>query len=245
MTRKPLPIDGKHFVKEGEWVGSIAISYGFTDWEKDVWNIPQNAALKKIREDPHLLAAGDVLYISQRKEKELPGGTEQKHRFKLKTPSEVLRIRILDGNGEPLKNEPYVLNIEFEAGGGVFRQQYSETDRAGVLIESIPSTAIKGKLILTKMEQEINFQLGYLTPMDLNNKKLLIRGVQERLKNLGFDPGPIDGIDGPRSQHAVQTFQEFCKKNAGGDDSSIIDSGPIDGIVGPKTLNAIKTYYGC
>lgn len=34
-----------------------------------------------------------------------------------------------------------------------------------------------------------------------------IRGVQEGLAALGFDPGVIDGIDGPKTQGAVMAFQ--------------------------------------
>jgi len=34
-----------------------------------------------------------------------------------------------------------------------------------------------------------------------------LRGVQQGLAVLGFDPGPADGIDGPRTQGAVRAFQ--------------------------------------
>ena len=44
---------------------------------------------------------------------------------------------------------------------------------------------------------------GGPTTIDLSS----LRGVQQGLAALGFDPGPIDGIDGPRTRAAVSAFQ--------------------------------------
>lgn len=49
-----------------------------------------------------------------------------------------------------------------------------------------------------------------------------VRDVQRRLGELGYSPGPVDGIFGPRTENAVRAFQR--------------DSGlAVDGIVGPRT----------
>jgi putative peptidoglycan binding protein len=48
-------------------------------------------------------------------------------------------------------------------------------------------------------------------------------GVQQRLKELGFDPGPIDGIYGPLTKKAVRSFQE--------NNPELV----LDGIPGPLT----------
>jgi peptidoglycan hydrolase-like protein with peptidoglycan-binding domain len=46
-----------------------------------------------------------------------------------------------------------------------------------------------------------------------------VRGLQEKLNELGFDAGPADGIFGPRTERAVMAFQT--------------DKGlSIDGVVG-------------
>jgi peptidoglycan hydrolase-like protein with peptidoglycan-binding domain len=34
-----------------------------------------------------------------------------------------------------------------------------------------------------------------------------VSGVQARLQNLGFDPGKVDGVLGPRTRAAIRTFQ--------------------------------------
>jgi peptidoglycan hydrolase-like protein with peptidoglycan-binding domain len=62
-------------------------------------------------------------------------------------------------------------------------------------------------------------QFGYINLDDFD-------GVQSALEKLGFDPGTVDGKNGPNTQKAVRAFQA----------SASID---IDGIVGPKTRQAM------
>jgi peptidoglycan hydrolase-like protein with peptidoglycan-binding domain len=51
--------------------------------------------------------------------------------------------------------------------------------------------------------------------------------VQDALSKLGFDPGQVDGRNGPKTQAAVRQFQTACMI-------------PADGIVGPQTRGALK-----
>jgi len=53
-----------------------------------------------------------------------------------------------------------------------------------------------------------------------------IEGVQKALSKLGFDPGKIDGKDGPNTQKAVRAFQAHATIK-------------IDGIVGSETRKAL------
>lgn len=51
--------------------------------------------------------------------------------------------------------------------------------------------------------------------------------LQMILQSLGYDPGPIDGIFGPRTKNAIMRFQR--------------DNGlKVDGIVGPETMRVIN-----
>lgn len=53
--------------------------------------------------------------------------------------------------------------------------------------------------------------------------------LQQRLKQLGYKPGPTDGIYGPQTRRAVQDFQEAQGwRNAG-----------ADGLMGPMTLDRL------
>lgn len=51
--------------------------------------------------------------------------------------------------------------------------------------------------------------------------------LQLILQSLGYDPGPIDGIFGPRTKNAVMRLQR---------DNGIT----VDGIVGPETMRIIN-----
>lgn len=51
--------------------------------------------------------------------------------------------------------------------------------------------------------------------------------LQLILQSLGYDPGPIDGIFGPRTKNAVMRLQR---------DNGIT----VDGIVGPETMRVIN-----
>ena len=50
--------------------------------------------------------------------------------------------------------------------------------------------------------------------------KNLVRAVQERLKALGFEPGPIDGIYGPQTRRAIMDFQNAMNLQIDGKISS-------------------------
>src|SRR5262249_6134238 len=52
------------------------------------------------------------------------------------------------------------------------------------------------------------------------------QGLQKALKKLGYDPGAIDGISGPKTKAAIQKFQQANGLSA-------------DGIAGPKTQAAL------
>lgn len=53
-----------------------------------------------------------------------------------------------------------------------------------------------------------------------------VKAYQQALKNAGFDPGPIDGIKGPKTIAAIKAFQKA---------KGLV----VDGIVGPKTTAAL------
>jgi hypothetical protein len=54
-----------------------------------------------------------------------------------------------------------------------------------------------------------------------------VEGYQEALRVLGFDPGPIDGIAGPRTRAAAEAFQRA-------------EGLTVDGVVGPQTRARLR-----
>ncbi|MFL6417350.1 MAG: peptidoglycan-binding protein [Bryobacteraceae bacterium] len=57
-----------------------------------------------------------------------------------------------------------------------------------------------------------------------------IRDAQHALKDKGFDPGPVDGVDGPATRAAVKKYQTQQNISA-------------DGVLGPKTLDALGVKH--
>jgi len=182
----------KHKVKQGECISSIAEQYGL--FPNALWNQPENSQLKRRRKNPNVLFPSDELFIPERQEKSEKGSTEQLHRFRKRGVPAKLRVRI-QRNNKTIADAEYTLEIESNIYEGW-------TDPDGWIEESIHPGARKGKLILRAGHRQFNLQLGYLDPIDE------LSGVQARLKNLGFDPGPIDGKMGPRTQAALREFQE-------------------------------------
>jgi len=57
----------------------------------------------------------------------------------------------------------------------------------------------------------------------------VVRHVQRRLRELGFRPGPVDGLFGPRTERAVRNFQQ-------------VHGLSVDGIVGPQTRTHLRHH---
>lgn len=180
---------GDYVVKPGDCISSIAKEKGHF-WDT-IWNDGGNAELKEARKEPNVLYPGDKVVIPEKEQKQEPGATEQRHRFCRKGEPTYLRLRILDQD-EPRANEPYTLLI-----GGERRE--GTTDKDGYLSEPIPGNAREAKLIMGGDEYKL--QLGHLDPVSS------VAGVQQRLNNLGFGCGKVDGIFGPRTKGALSAFR--------------------------------------
>lgn len=205
----------RHEVNQGDCISSIAFEYGF--FPDTVWNHPNNAELKNQRKDPNVLMPGDIVFVPDRRGKEVSKPTDQVHKFKVKNTPEKLNLQLLK-EGEPRAGEEYELEIDDLKFTGT-------TDSQGRIQQSIPPNAKQGRLTLKKSEEAFEIRLGHLDPHDQ------ITGVQGRLRHLGFYFGPIDGQMSPELEHAIQEFQ-------------ISKELEPDGELGSKTINALKDLYG-
>lgn len=201
-------------VKQGDCISSIAFEHGF--FADTIWNHPNNAELKKKREDPNVLLPGDEVFILDKRLKEVSEPTNQVHKFKCKNTPEKFKLQLLKEN-EPRANEDYELEIDELKFSG-------KTDSQGRLEQTIPPNAKQGKLILKNGEEVYPLMLGHLNPHDE------ITGVQGRLRHLGFYFGAIDGKISPQFDHAVQAFQ-------------IGQDIEPDGELNDETLNALEKSY--
>ena len=129
-----------------------------------------------------------------------------------------------DEEGQPLSNFKYKLVIE-----GVIRE--GQTGENGLIQEEIRTLDEEGELTVFPVDASedgftCHVKLGHLDPVNE------VSGIQARLNNLGFDAGPIDGIDGPITRRAIKAFQEQQGLS-------------VDGIVGPQTQAKLKEVHGC
>jgi Putative peptidoglycan binding domain len=209
---------GNHVVREGECMSSLAAQKGlFVD---QIFEHPANAQLSTVRGDPNILLPGDRVTIPQFALKDVDRATEQRNRFVLQGEPVFLRIQVMDRD-KPLGGEPFTLAV-----GGVTIQDTTQAD--GTIETRIPPDATTGILRVGTGADliQLTLKLGALSPVA--NAK----GVQQRLQNLGFDCGPIDGIVGPRTRGAVRNFQAKFGL-------------PPDGILGPQTRELLKEKHGC
>ena len=199
-------------VQPGDCLSSIAEDFGFSDY-RSIYEDGSNADFRQLRPNPNLIYPGDVINIPDKGGKIDNKGTEQRHHYQIKTTKRFLRLRLRQDNGDPLANTQYQLTVEDDVRTG-------STDGDGLLKEKISRTARDA--VLEAGNFTWNLQIAALNPID-NTDDDGVSGYQARLKNLGYDSGPIDGICGPRTEAAVRAFQEDYPPLA------------VDGICGPQT----------
>lgn len=173
---RPEPVgEGKHLVRRGECVSSIADKHGFF-WET-LWDAPENRALREVRGDPNVLLPGDRVFVPELREKEQRRcGTGSVHRFKRRGVPERLRIRFAHADEGPKANMGYI----FDDGRS---QRRGETDDDGYLEEWI-STRLRIVTITFDDDSVSRLQVGDLDPPQT------VRGAGARLMSLGYaSPG--------------------------------------------------------
>ncbi|WP_221794987.1 TIGR02594 family protein [Aquisediminimonas sediminicola] len=59
----------------------------------------------------------------------------------------------------------------------------------------------------------------------------LVAALQQALQQWGYDPGPIDGVNGVRTHQAIRAFQRDQRLS-------------VDGVAGPMTLRRLRLHRG-
>ena len=194
---------GNYTVEDGDCLESIALDSGHF-W-KTLWNLPENADLKRIRKNPNVLLPGDQLVVPPIVPKEVPAETEIRHIFRRKGVPSTFRFQCLAAD-EPLASMPFRLDIDGVLVSG-------RTDNEGKIEQRIPPSARSIRLIVGRYpeEHEYNIALGRMNPIDT------ISGMKSRLNNLGFMSGAIDEEDTPNLRGALARFQRKHGLESNGD----------------------------
>jgi N-acetylmuramoyl-L-alanine amidase len=224
-----------HVVEQGEHLSGIAEHHGFSGY-KVIWDDPQNAQLKKLRENPNVLFPGDELFIPDKGLKYESRPTGARHRFV--APGEHLKLRLILNNAsaEAATSVPCVLNVEADS-------QEKPTDSKGQLEMKIARSARAGRLRASNdkmpFELDVPVSIGELDPVTE------VTGQIARLNNLGYDAGPVqEPADDAAREQLRSAIEEFQCDFMGQNDLATIKQ-VVDGICGKLTQAKLKQVYGC
>lgn len=94
-----------------------------------------------------------------------------------------------------------------------------------VAIMAMPAAILSCTLVITPANAPAKEEKAAQTHRE-RTQYHLIKVVQRKLIELGYDPGTVNGINGPQTKKAIMQFQR---------DQGIA----VDGIPGPQTLKSL------
>ncbi|MCB2181921.1 MAG: peptidoglycan-binding protein [Desulfobulbaceae bacterium] len=222
MARKYKTEKCDHIVK-------IAEENKYYKWQT-VWDGNKELQNSRDRSNPLVLFTGDKQWEGD--EIELPAKGPPPFKQSIdkagvyKVPKVVklcLRLRILKSDFSPAKDASFELIVK---DGKTYK---GKTDDKGFVKKDgkdpeIPKTCTEATLSIRlkaeggdddkdiKGDDQVNWklQIGRLNPLlEKAHTKYCISGVQQRLNNLGFYSGPVDGIKGANTKLAIEKFQSL------------------------------------
>jgi hypothetical protein len=211
-----------HVVKKGETLAKVAAQYGFADC-RTIWDHPANRELASLRENPNVLAPGDMIVIPEKTEKTVTVETDRRYVVRVNMGRVKLRLVLRDFDHELLRNTKCTLSVEGE-------NFELETDGDGLLECPITPTAETAELCfkdpLVPFDLTVPLRIGHLDPVDT------VSGQAARLTNLGYYAGTGDDQDRLAFGYAVQEFQ-------------VDHDLPVSGGCDAGTLAKLREVHGC
>jgi hypothetical protein len=184
---------------------------------------------------------GDEIELSPKEKPDFKQPTDKDGKYQVpKEPKLCLRLRILKGDFTPIKDADFELAVK---GGKTYKGKTTDKGRVQPdgKDPEIPKTCTEATLAVRVAQEETDagsqdggggdkkekdsalagdcrlkwtLQIGRLNPiMEKAHTKYCISGVQQRLNNLGFYCGPVDGIKGPNTKFAIEKFQSLFGLN--------------------------------
>jgi N-acetylmuramoyl-L-alanine amidase len=162
-----------HSVAQGDFIARIAKRYGVSP--DAIWNHPDNADLKQRRGTPHVLKAGDALFIPEREPKTVSVPSGKVHRFRARVAKTQIKVRFHEKD-EGRKDIPYEATIGDDVKNGTL-------DADGALELTIPIDTQSVRVVLRPAgtrKEVYDVRVGHLDPIDDPV------GVEQRLRQLGY-----------------------------------------------------------
>jgi hypothetical protein len=160
-----------YIVGRGEDLHSIAARFGFDALE--VWNASDNQELRELRGDPQVLAPGDVLYVPEVEDEDLPLTARTTNTFIGEIERVNVNLDLSAGSSSPLANEPYEIHGLREVVTG------TSDDQGRIQIE-VPAHVRTLTVYFPEQQSSARVRLGGLNPIDHDS------GIRTRLFNLGY-----------------------------------------------------------
>jgi hypothetical protein len=209
-------------VRQGDTVASIVLPMGGDP--DTVWKDAKNDDLRKLRSDPAVLCAGDILYVP---DDDPPSHSVQAGDSKTFTsPTATQTVKVVLMGEDPIANAAYVIHGIGDA------DIQGTTGGDGSLSVDVPVDVDSFMLELT--DQRVTYQVlvGHLDPITEDS------GVQQRLANLGYRSAIADiaveaGMDFSDSHQRLL----LCALQR--------DAGlPVTGELDAATLDALRKAHG-
>ena len=197
----------KHTAAAGDCVSSVAGAAGIP-W-RTVYDHPENADLKSRRKNPNLLVPGDVISVLDAKPKKVGYATGQTHKIVVSAMAVRLKIKLLDLEGKPIASKPFELAV-----GAVKRE--GATNGEGLLDVPIPAEPKEAALKVWAQGKE-KPPLAYKLALGSLQPESELKGVQARLRNLGYECGPPDGAAGAGTKEALSSYQKAASLGVTGE----------------------------
>ncbi|MFP2923851.1 peptidoglycan-binding domain-containing protein [Pyxidicoccus sp. 3LG] len=191
---EPIPLGGGAYsVKPGEGVDKIALRVGHLP--ETLWNDPANQNLRNARKGRNLLAPNDPLYIPPRQQVSLDASVGYHYVLRLSGGMSRLRLRLAVGF-EPQDGVAYLLEIPDAP------SQSDTTKNGGYIDTWVPTQTTRVTLVLQGGNLRIDLPIDTLLPLGDD------RGVQQRLRNLGYPCAATDGTFDDAAKAVLHRFQD-------------------------------------
>ncbi|MFT3856677.1 MAG: peptidoglycan-binding domain-containing protein [Aquabacterium sp.] len=184
-----------HDVVEGDSVDSLAWQYGHAG--ETIWCHPKNEALVAQRGDDRVLFPGDVVYVPERRAATFDGEqTGRRHIYRRLGAPSLLRFRPTLF-GESFPGAPFeILRGGVQIGSGL------TGPHGDVEYEVMPDdSGVTVRIDFGGFQRDYELAFRELDPVGE------VRGVQQRLAELGYYQGDADGRLCDAMQEAVNQFR--------------------------------------
>lgn len=189
--------NGDRVIAAGDTMVSLAEESGHF-WQT-IWNDPANADLKRVRQRPNVLLAGDRVTVPPLRQKWLSCANGQRHRFRRRGVPTKIAFVVRGPKGEALGGRKWTLQV----GTRRYEGQTGPDGRIEQWIETAARTAeLKVWLALPGQPEIVTWTMsvGDLGPIDD------LRGIAARLRALGYRTGDGSSLD-DATRAALAAFQ--------------------------------------